>query len=86
MRWWRDRKAAQWKSRNTGSTKGNTMVAIGKDYVAVLSTNQRGPVERGKAGTRLQAFAAARTLLDVAERREWHRGEAISVEVRQAEE
>jgi hypothetical protein len=43
------------------------VVAIGKDYVAVLSTNERGPVERRKAGTRLQAFAAARTLLDVAE-------------------
>ena len=62
------------------------MVAIGKDYVAVLSTSERGPVERRKAGTRSQAFAAARTLLDVAERRDWNKGEAISVEVRQAED
>jgi hypothetical protein len=46
----------------------------------------RGPVERRKAGTRSQAFAAARTLLDVGERRDWNRGEAITVEVRQAEE
>jgi hypothetical protein len=60
--------------------------AIGKDYVAVLSTNERGPVERRKAGTRKQAFAAARTLLDVAERREFNRGEVVSVEVRQSED
>jgi hypothetical protein len=66
--------------------RGNTVVAIGKDYVAVLSTSERGPVERRKAGTRSQAFAAARTLLDVAERRDWNKGEAISVEVRQAED
>ena len=50
------------------------------------STNERGPVERRKAGTRSLAFAAARTLLDVAERRDWHRGEVVSVEVRQADE
>ena len=62
------------------------MVAIGKDYVAVLSTSERGPVERRKAGTRSQAFAAPRTLLDVAERRDWHRGEVVTVEVRQAED
>ena len=66
--------------------RGDTVVAIGKDYVAVLSTSERGPVERRKAGTRSQAFAAARTLLDVAERRDWNKGEAISVEVRQAED
>jgi hypothetical protein len=66
--------------------RGKTVVATGKDYVAVLSTNERGPVERRKAGTRSQAFAAARTLLHVAERRDWNRGEAISVEVRQAED
>ncbi len=51
-----------------------------------MSTNERGPVERRKAGTRKQAFAAARTLLDVAERREFNRGEVVSVEVRQAED
>ena len=62
------------------------MTAIGKEFVAVLSTNERGPVERRKAGTRTQAFAAARTLLDVAERRDWNRGEVVYVEVRQAEE
>jgi hypothetical protein len=54
--------------------------------VAILSTNERGPVERRKAGTRSEAFAAARILLDVAERRDWNRGEAITVEVRQAED
>jgi hypothetical protein len=62
------------------------MTAVGRDFTATLSTNERGQVERRKAGTRSQAFAAARTLLDVAERRDWHRGEAITVEVRQADE
>ena len=42
-------------------------------------------MERRKAGTRSQAFAAARTLLDVAERRDWNRGEAITIEVRQSD-
>jgi hypothetical protein len=31
------------------------MTAIGRDFTATLSTNERGPVERRKAGTRLQA-------------------------------
>ena len=66
--------------------KGDTLTAIGKAFVAVLSTNERGPAERRKAGTRLQAFAAARTPLNVAERRDWNRGEAIMVEVRQTDE
>ena len=43
-------------------------------------------ISRRKAGTRKQAFAAARTLLDVAERRDSSRGEAIGVAVQQAEE
>jgi len=34
-----------------------------REFIAILSTNERGPVERRKAGTRSQAFAAARTLL-----------------------
>jgi hypothetical protein len=62
------------------------MTAIGREFIAILCTNERGPVERRKAGTRKQAFAAARTLLDVAERRDWNRGEAISVSVEQAEQ
>jgi hypothetical protein len=47
----------------------------------------RGHGERRAAGSRKQAFAAARTLLDQAEHRDdWHRGEIVSVEVRQADE
>jgi hypothetical protein len=65
---------------------GIPVTAIGKSFLAILSTNERGPVERRKAGTRLQAFAAARTLLDIAERRDWHRGEVISVRVEQSDE
>jgi hypothetical protein len=63
------------------------VVAIGKDYVAVLSTNERGPVLTRSARNRSLAFAIARTLLDQAEQRsDWHRGEVVSVEVRQAED
>jgi hypothetical protein len=62
------------------------MTAVGLEFVAILSTNERGPVERRAALTRKQAFAAARVLLDVAERRDWHHGEVVSVEVRQADE
>jgi hypothetical protein len=61
------------------------MVAIGREFIAILSTNERGPVERRKAGTRSQAFAAARTLLDVAERRDWNRGEVVRVEIGQSD-
>jgi hypothetical protein len=35
-------------------------------------------VKRREAGTSSQAFAAAHILLDVAERRDWHRGEVVS--------
>jgi hypothetical protein len=70
------------KSRS--ETRGD-MTAIGREFIALLSTNERGPVERRKAGTRKQAFAAARTLLDVAERRDWHRGEVVRVEVARAD-
>jgi hypothetical protein len=62
------------------------MTAVGREFTATLSTNERGPVERRKAGTRKQAFAAARTLLDIAERREFNRCEVVSVRVEQAEE
>jgi hypothetical protein len=36
------------------------VTAVGKEFVATLSTDMRGPVERRKARTRSQAFAAAR--------------------------
>jgi hypothetical protein len=62
------------------------MTAVGKEYVAVLATNERGPVERRKARTRTQAFAAARMLLDIAERREFSRGDVVRVEVQQSDE
>jgi len=43
-------------------------------------------VERRKASTRKQALAAARTLLDVAERRDWNRGELVRVEIAQSDQ
>jgi hypothetical protein len=67
-------------------SEGNTVTAVGKEFLAVLSTDMRGPVERRRARTRTLAFAAARVLLDVAERRDWNQGEVVSVEVRQAED
>ena len=63
------------------------MTAIGVTWRAVLSTNERGRVLTRSARNRSMAFAIARTLLDQAEHRDdWHRGEVVSVEVRQAEE
>ncbi len=62
------------------------MTAIGKGFVAVLSTDQRWPIERKPATSRGQAFAKARLLLDAAERRQWHQGETVSVTVAQAED
>lgn len=62
------------------------MSAIGKGFVAVLATNQRGPVVTRKAESREGAFAQAHVLLDQAEERQWFNGEVVAVEVRQAEE
>ncbi len=61
------------------------MTAVGKGYIATLTSNQRGPVERRPATTRREAFAAARDLLDEAERRDWNRGEIVSVQIAQSE-
>ncbi len=44
------------------------MTAIGREFIAILSTNE------------------ARTLLDVAERRDWNRGEVVSVQVAQSDD
>jgi hypothetical protein len=78
--------APHYMAQGFWALRRGTMVAIGREFIAILSTNERGPVERRKAGTRKQAFAAARVLLDVAERWDWHRGEIVSVRVEQAEE
>ena len=62
------------------------MTAAGRGFTATLWTDQHGPVERRTATTRKEAFAAARDLSDEAERREWYRGETVSVSVAQEEE
>ncbi len=62
------------------------MTAIGKGYVAVLLTNERGPVLTRRTRSREEAFKAAHYLLDRAEDQEWNRGETVSVGVAQAEE
>ena len=61
------------------------MTAIGRGYVAVLSTNERGPIVTRKAATMADAFAVAHRLLDDAEDRQFNRGEIISVAVAQAD-
>jgi hypothetical protein len=66
--------------------RGIAMVAIGKGFVATLSTDMRGPIERKPAATWGQAFAKARLLLDAAEKRDWYRGEVVSVQVAQSDE
>jgi hypothetical protein len=62
------------------------MTAVGKGFVAILATNERGSIERRPATTRREAFAVARDLSDEAERREFNRGEIVRVEVAQADE
>jgi hypothetical protein len=63
------------------------MTAIGTTWRTTLVSGQRGPVGRRSASNRKIAFALARALLDQAEQRsDWHRGEVISIEVRQAED
>ena len=63
------------------------MTAVGKGYVAILASDMRGPLEKKSATTWGQAFLKARLLLDAAERRrDWYRGEVVSVSVAQAEE
>jgi hypothetical protein len=62
------------------------MVAIGTNWQASLVSDQRGPVLKRRTKTRADAFAQAHRLLDDAEDRQWHRGEAVSVRVEQAEE
>jgi hypothetical protein len=63
------------------------LTAIGKTYVAILSTDMRGPVERKPAATWEMAFIKARLLLDAAERRrDWWKGEVVSVAVAQSEQ
>ena len=62
------------------------MTAIGRGYVAVLSTNERGDLVTRKAETREGAFSQAHRLLDDAEDRQFNRGEIVSVAVAQAEQ
>jgi hypothetical protein len=61
------------------------MTAIGKGFVATLSTNEREPVECKPAASWGHAFAKARLLLDAAQRRPWNQGEVVSVNVAQSE-
>jgi hypothetical protein len=63
------------------------VTAIGREFTATLSTNQRGPLVTRCATTWKEAIAIARVLLDQAEDdRRWHRGETVSVQIAQAEE
>ena len=65
---------------------GVILSPIGKTYVAVLSSDMRGPIERKPAKSWQDAFIRARLLLDAPERRDWWRGEVVSVAVAQADE
>ena len=62
------------------------MSPIGKTYVATLSSDMRGPLERKPATSWGQAFAKARLLLDAAEKRDWWKGERVSISISQSEE
>jgi hypothetical protein len=65
--------------RRRTSVGRNTMTAVGRGFVATLSTDMRGPVVSRKAETREAAFADASRLLDDAERQQ-------SVAIAQSEE
>jgi hypothetical protein len=58
--------------------------AVGRGFVAVLASDQRGPMVTRKAETREAAFAVARRLLDEAEDRTWFNGDLVRVEVGQS--
>jgi hypothetical protein len=62
------------------------MTAIGREFIAILSTNERGPIEHRPARTWSEACVAARQLLDLVEHGQWHRSEIVLVEVRQSDE
>jgi hypothetical protein len=66
--------------------KGDTMTAVGRDYVAQLISSERGPILSRRAKTWSEAVAIARVLLDqVEDDQRWHRGERLSVQVAQAD-
>jgi hypothetical protein len=62
------------------------MTAVGKGYVAILASDQRGPIERRPATSWGQAFLKAKLLLDAAEKRDWWKGERVSISISQSEE
>jgi hypothetical protein len=68
------------------SDKGEIVTAIGKTYVATLSSDMRGPLERKPAKSWQDAFIRARLLLDAAEKRDWWKGERVSISISQSEE
>jgi hypothetical protein len=62
------------------------VTAIGRGFVAVLASDQRGPLVTRRATTWNEAVAIARVLLDqVEDDQRWHRGERLSVQVAQAD-
>jgi hypothetical protein len=62
------------------------VTAVGKGYVAILASDMRGPLERKPAQSWKDAFIRARLLLDAAEKRDWFRGEVVSVTISQSEQ
>jgi hypothetical protein len=64
-------------------SEGEIVTAIGTIWRAALVSDQRGPVLTRKAGTKADAYAQARALLDQAEEMAWYRGEIVGVRVEQ---
>jgi hypothetical protein len=75
--------ARRWSSMRERRRRGTIMVAIGRGFVAVLSTDQRGPVLTRKAAAKSEAFMQAHALLDQAEDMARYRGEVVGVRVEQ---
>ena len=74
------------RSRRRRSDGRGIVTAVGRGFTATLLSDMRGPMLTRSATTWKEAIAAARDLLDEAERREWHRGERVSVQIAQAED
>jgi hypothetical protein len=65
---------------------GDKMTAIGKGFVATLSSNERGPILTRRASTSSEAISAAHVLLDRAEDQQWHLGERVSAQIAQSDD
>jgi hypothetical protein len=78
--------ARRWSSMRQRRLEGDILTAIGKAFVAVLSSDQRGPLVTRRSKTKSDAYSMAHRLLDDAQDMVWFNGELVRIEMSQAEE